>query len=87
MENVDLVKSLVALGGVPLIIGLVQMVKLWVDDARLYPVAAVIFGLAINLGATIFLGNVTGVDWFAAFWYGVLAGLAASGLYSGSKTT
>ena len=87
MENIDLVKSLVALGGVPLIIGLVQMVKLWVADTRLYPVFAVAFGLLINLGATWFLGAITGLDWFAAFWMGILAGLAASGLYSGATTT
>lgn len=81
MENVELVKSLVAMGGVVMIIGLVQIIKPWVSETRLYPLFGVFFGLILNLGATIVLGQIAPVDWFASSANGIIAGLAASGLY------
>ena len=47
---------------------------------RMYPLLAVLLGIAWHIG----VGAATGeLDWLAPA-YGVLAGLAASGLYSGA---
>jgi uncharacterized membrane protein HdeD (DUF308 family) len=40
MSNTELIKSIVALGGVPLILGLVQLFKPFVTDTRFYPLIA-----------------------------------------------
>jgi len=82
----ELVKSLVALGGVPLILGLVQVFKPFISDTRYYPLLAVAFGLAINLVAGWALGAGTASDWVVAAFNGIIAGLAASGLYSTGST-
>jgi len=86
MIDGDLIKSLVALGGVPLILGLVQLFKPFISDTRYYPLLAVAFGLVINLVAGWTLGTGTASDWVAALFNGITAGLAASGLYSTGST-
>ncbi|MDD4985490.1 MAG: hypothetical protein PHQ43_06825 [Dehalococcoidales bacterium] len=86
MIDRELVKSLVALGGVPLILGLVQLLKPFISDTRYYPLLAVAFGLVINLVAGWTLGAGAPSDWVAAIFNGVTAGLAASGLYSTGST-
>lgn len=60
---------------------LVQICKAWVKDARYWPLVALGWGLAINLFAAYALPS----DWRQAIVYGVVAGLAASGLYSTGK--
>ncbi len=86
MVDGELIKSLVALGGIPLVLGLVQLFKPFVSDTRYYPLLAVAFGLAINLIAGWTLGAATASDWVAALFNGITAGLAASGLYSTGST-
>jgi hypothetical protein len=70
--------SYLFLGSVPIIVGIVQVVKAWIADERWYPVVAIVLGLAINMG----LASVTGVDYVSALVMGTIAGLSASGLYS-----
>ncbi|WP_238569787.1 hypothetical protein [Dehalococcoides mccartyi] len=86
MADSELVKSLVALGGVPLILGLVQLFKPFVSDTRYYPLLAVAMGLVINLVASWALGVSAMSDWVAALFNGIIAGMAASGLYSTGST-
>jgi hypothetical protein len=86
MNNNELLTSIVALGGVPLILGLVQLFKSFVSDTRYYPLIAMAFGLAINLIAGWALGATAVTDWITALLNGIIAGLAASGLYSAGST-
>ena len=86
MNGSDLISSIVALGGVPLILGLVQLFKPFITDTRFYPLLATAFGLAINLIAGWVLGAGTAADWVTALFNGIIAGLAASGLYSVGST-
>ena len=82
----ELIASLVALGGVPLILGLVQLFKPFISDTRYYPLLALAFGLVINLIAAWATGANGTSDWVAALFNGITAGMAASGLYSASST-
>ena len=86
MNGNDLITSIVALGGVPLILGLVQLFKPFITDTRFYPLIAVAFGLVINLVAGWALGASVATDWITALFNGIIAGLAASGLYSTGST-
>jgi len=86
MDGNDFITSIVALGGVPLILGLVQLFKPFITDTRLYPLIAVGFGLTINLIAGWALGASGSSDWITALFNGIIAGLAASGLYSTGST-
>ena len=86
MDGNEFITSIVALGGVPLILGLVQLFKPFVTDTRLYPLIAVGFGLGINLIAGWALGAGVPSDWIIALFNGIIAGLAASGLYSTDST-
>jgi len=82
MDGNDFITSIVALGGVPLILGLVQLFKPFISDTRLYPLLALGFGLMINLIAGWTLGASAPSDWVTALFNGIIAGMAASGLYS-----
>jgi len=86
MNGNDFITSIVALGGVPLILGLVQLFKPFITDTRYYPVVALVFGLIINLVAGWALGASVATDWITALFNGIIAGLAASGLYSAGST-
>jgi hypothetical protein len=86
VNNNELLTSIVALGGVPLILGLVQLFKPFITDTRYYPLVAMAFGLVINLVAGWALGAGATADWITALLNGIIAGLAASGLYSASST-
>ena len=86
MDTNELITSLVALGGVPLILGLVQLFKPFIPDTRFYPLLALTFGLLINLVAGWALGASVATDWVTALFNGIIAGLAASGLYSAGST-
>jgi hypothetical protein len=86
MNGNDFIASIVALGGVPLILGLVQLFKPFVTDTRYYPLIALVFGLIINLIAGWALGAVVATDWIISLFNGIIAGLAASGLYSAGST-
>ena len=86
MNNNELLTSIVALGGVPLILGLVQLFKSFISDTRYYPLVAMAFGLVVNLIAGWALGATAVTDWITALLNGIIAGLAASGLYSAGST-
>ncbi len=86
MNGNDLITSIVALGGVPLILGLVQIFKPFITDTRYYPLVGLTFGLIINLVAAWALGASAATDWVTALFNGIIAGLAASGLYSAGST-
>ena len=86
MNGNDFITSIVALGGVPLILGLVQLFKPFITDTRFYPLVALGFGLAINLVAGWALGASMATDWVTALFNGIIAGMAAGGLYSAGST-
>ena len=86
MEGNEFITSIVALGGVPLILGLVQLFKPFITDTRFYPLVALGFGLAINLVAGWTLGASMATDWVTALFNGIIAGMAAGGLYSAGST-
>ena len=86
MDANDFITSIVALGGVPLILGLVQLFKPFISDTRFYPLVALGFGLVINLVAAWALGASASSDWVTALFNGIIAGMAASGLYSAGST-
>lgn len=72
------VTKLTYLGGVALIIALVQICKMWIQDGRFYPILALLFGVTIN----VILSMKLGLDVFDAVFAGLLAGLTACGIYS-----
>ena len=69
--------------GVPLIIALVELLKLFSQDKRFYAPAAVLLGTLLYLGVGLYYG----ADPVEAALKGLAAGLAAVGLYSGAKNT
>ena len=86
MDGNEFITSIVALGGVPLILGLVQLFKPFITDTRFYPLVALGFGLAINLVAGWALGASAASGWITVLFNGIIAGLAAGGLYSAGST-
>jgi hypothetical protein len=85
--NIEILQSVIALGGVPIIVGLVEVIKPFCVDARFYPIFALLLGLLLNIGVAWVLTTMAKPDIVVAVLNGVLAGLAASGLYSGYKAT
>lgn len=63
---------------VPIVVGLVQVAKGVGIPSKYAPVVSIVFGIG--------LVALTGVAWQAFVVQGIIAGLAASGLYSGGKT-
>ncbi|MFN8533270.1 MAG: hypothetical protein U0556_06965 [Dehalococcoidia bacterium] len=70
-------QDLIGLAGVPVIVALVQVFKPFVADSRFYPPIALGMGLLLNLGAAFLLD----ADPQRAALAGIVAGLAAAGLY------
>lgn len=64
---------------VPIVVGLVSVVKGIGLPSKYAPVLSIAFGIG--------LVALTGVAWQAFVIQGIIAGLAASGLYSGAKAT
>ncbi len=77
------VKEIFGLAGVPFIIALVEWAKrsFPVLGRDSYPLLAMALGVLVNLA----LGWYLHVDVFVSVVVGIVAGLAASGLYSGGK--
>lgn len=74
---------LVGVAGAPVVAALVSaLVKPLTADARFYPPAAIVLGIAFNL----LLAAILTLPFLVAVVYGILSGLAAAGLYSGGKT-
>lgn len=72
--------SAVSVALIPVVLGLTQIVKAWVLDARWAPLVSL--GLGIS---TAFLVPSTSIQMTVL--QGILVGLAASGIFSGIKTT
>ena len=64
----------------PLILGLVQVIKQWISNSRWHPIISILIGIILG----IFFGGFSTIE--VNILVGVLAGLGAAGLYSGSKT-
>jgi VIT1/CCC1 family predicted Fe2+/Mn2+ transporter len=75
--------DLVFLGGVPLIIAIVQIAKQWVTDIRYAPVISVITGVILN----IFIGVSTNQSPSLSIIEGMVSGLVAAGMYSVANST
>ncbi|GKV65775.1 MULTISPECIES: hypothetical protein [Sporosarcina] len=65
---------------IPVIIGLIELLKLYGLPKKLMP----ILSLALGIGGGIFY--LFPYDWKSGILGGIIMGLSASGLYSGSKT-
>lgn len=76
--------GLYGLAGVPALVALVELVKVSFPGlpARAWPALSVGLGVAWNVGLSGVLGS---RDWGLAVVVGLVAGLAASGLYSYRK--
>jgi len=77
MEEIFTLSPL-ALGAIPLVVGLVQIGKGLDVPSKYAPIVSIAFGIALM--------GLTGVAWQAFVVQGLIVGLAASGLYSGGKT-
>jgi hypothetical protein len=70
---------------VPLIVGLVEVLKGLGLSNRWAPALAVALGLGLSLGYQAALGIPAGAEWAQAVLSGLVLGLAATGLYSGAR--
>ncbi len=82
----DIIKGFIGLGGVVIIVGVVNIIKDFINDTRWYPLIAVFFGIILNIVAAWSLNWTARVDIFAAVMQGFIVGLSASGLYSTVQT-
>lgn len=69
----------VLLGSIPVIVGVVQVIKNLGLPIRLVPLSAIILGIIVSA----FLGGTL----FSIVMSGLIVGLSSAGLYSGGKTT
>lgn len=76
MENIFEFSSLVVLV-IPVIIGLVEVLKKLGMVEKFAPLMSLLFGIGLIA--------LTGAEWRLALVQGIIAGLAASGLFSGTK--
>ena len=76
--------QLYGLAGIPIISALIQLAKITIPETpdRFWPLASVIIAVVFN----VMLGWRLGSDMAIAGVIGLVAGLAASGLYSQAKT-
>ncbi len=83
------IKELLGMGAIPVIIGIVELMKPWLGDGpdgrRWYPVAAVLVGAVLQVWIAIAGGDAGITAGLRAALAGAIAGLAASGLYSARK--
>lgn len=75
----------VGLGGIPVIVALVQLAKPFVPDDRFHPLLALAFGIVWNTLLALAMGAALPEQIARAALIGVVLGLAASGLYSGGR--
>ncbi len=79
-------EALVGVAGVAIVIGLVEVLKRSIGVADRYtPLASLLCGLLLVVGYKLQYG-VEAAAWFETVVQGVILGLSASGLYSGSTT-
>lgn len=85
MENVEFLKGLIAIGGIPIIVGIVQILKPLIKDHRFLPLIAVALGLGFNALITWAIFDLAKTEITVAIFNGIIAGLAASGAYATGK--
>ena len=77
------INQLIGLAGVPVLAALIQAIKIALPlPDRFWPLLSIVLGIAYNLALAALLAQPLGV----AAVIGLVAGLAASGLYSTAKT-
>lgn len=81
--DIGVIQAIIGLGGTPVIIGLVEVFKKFCGDGRFYSIVAILLGLIINLVAALVLAQTQPAELFVAVILGLMAGLSASGLFSG----
>lgn len=89
-----LVQAVIGLAGAPFVAALTELIKRsWPElEARWWPLVAILWGLLLNVGwaAVELYARMTEqsavVVYAVAVILGLMAGLSASGLYSGNKT-
>ena len=77
--------DLAGVAGLPLVMGLVEVAKRLGLSSRWAPALAVALGTGLCLGYRAALGLPTGDAWAQAALNGLTLGLAAAGLYSGTR--
>jgi hypothetical protein len=75
------VKDLVGLAGVPVIMALVEVAKPWLEDQRYWPLVSITLGVLLNVAVAALLSSSVPTGALT----GLVAGLAAAGLYSAGK--
>lgn len=75
--------SYLFLGSVPIIVGLVAAIRKTGLKSKFAPAISIVLGIALNVIIGAYLGN----DLVPLFVQGIIAGLSASGLWSGTKAT
>jgi hypothetical protein len=84
LDEIELVKGLVGIGGIAVTIGLVKITKPFINDHRWYAPIALFYGIGFNLFLSWILGlNTTIMGFGVSIINGILSGLAGSGSYSG----
>ena len=71
-----------AAGSTPIILGLVHAIKLFFKDKRFYPIISIGLGIVLNS----FIGYEISASPASSIILGIIAGLSASGLWSGGKS-
>lgn len=74
-------KDLIGPAGVPVIVAVVEVAKPWIGDQRFWPLVAVGAGMTLNVALAALLTQ----SLPAGALTGLVAGLAAAGLYSAGK--
>lgn len=87
MEDISI---LIGLGGVGVVTGLAEVAKRMLDltpevERRVMPALALVLGVGFNALVTLALGQEQ--NWPIIVVFGIIAGLASSGAYSGGKAT
>lgn len=72
--------SPLAVAAVPIVLGLVQLIKITGLPTRFLPTVSVLVGIAL-------VALIPELSWQTTIVQGIIAGLVASGLWSGSKAT
>jgi uncharacterized protein YqfA (UPF0365 family) len=78
--------SLVTIGGaVPFIVAFTQLFKTFIKDDKWIPLISIGIGITLATLAGWALGNSTPTEYVTSLFNGLVAGLTASGIYSGGK--
>jgi hypothetical protein len=81
MDN-ELLKTLLGLGSVGLVVGIIQALKPIVTNEKWYGLIAIVIGVGLNIAIVWGMGLLTKNMIIVAAISGLMAGLAANGAYS-----